>query len=146
MNAAKYYAGQGVQGAYDYHNYMTRGGQLSQAGQQWRDNFDVTGWNQQQQANKTKFRAQQPTTNPVQVQAPLGVGPRPVAEQASMRKALGYADTGVGVGSHAAADAYNTASNKSNGLTTATGAKTYTNPTVTRTKTAFVKNPFTNTK
>lgn len=180
MDAAKYYAGQGVQGARDYHSYMTRGGQLSQAGQQWRDNFDVAGWNQQQaqaqaqpqaqlqQVNKTKFRAQQPTTNPVLAQAPLGVKPRPVDEQASMRKTLGHADTGVGVGSHEAANTYNTANNKANGLsstvsadtfpvsvtppnngttltsTTSAGAKIYTKPTATQNKTAFVKSPLVN--
>ena len=159
MNAAQYYAGQGVQGASDYHNYMTRGGQLSQAGQQWRDNFDVAGWNRQQQANKTKFRAQQPTTNPMQVQAPLGVEPRPVAEQAAMRKVLGHADTSVNAASNKANGLSNTISEAkfpvsvappNNGTThtstTPAGAKIYTKPTAAQTKSAFVKNPFTNTK
>lgn len=122
MNAARYYAGQGVQGARDYHNYMTRGGQLSQAGQQWRDNFNVAGWNQQQsQAQRQQAQPQQ-----TQWKSVLD-GPRDPGEQAYMRSVLGYADTGSGVGSHAAGRTWAAKNNSSNGLSTP-AAKPVKNP------------------
>lgn len=127
MNAARYYAGQGVQGARDYHNYMTRGGQLSQAGQQWRDNFDVAGWNQQQ----AQVQRQQAQPRQTQWRSVLD-GPRDPGEQAYMRSVLGYADTGSGVGSHAAGRAWAAKNNSKNGLSSSVGKP--------------VKNPITQSK
>lgn len=118
MQAAKQLATQGNTGAADYLAYMQSGKPMTAAGQQFNDTFDTAAYRQQQ--------AQAAKPQQTQWKSALD-GPRDPGEQAYMRSVLGYADTGSGVGSHAAGRAWAAKNNSENGLS-ASAVKPVKNP------------------
>lgn len=111
MQTAQQMAAQGNTGAQNYLNYMRGGKSMTTAGQQFVNTYNTNSRRLQQRRQQTA----KPFVNTAKWNSVLD-GPRPIGENAAMRKALGYPDTGSGAGSHAAANKWIAKNNTENGV------------------------------